>query len=52
LQQYFHRAVASVPAGDVIFFVLMSFNLLGGALRDALDPHATPGALPKLNYKS
>jgi len=46
LQQYFHRAVASVPDGDVIFFASMSFNLLGGALRDTLEPHATRGALP------
>jgi len=44
--QYFHRAVASVPAGDVIFFASMSFNLLGDALRDTLEPHATRGALP------
>jgi ABC-type dipeptide/oligopeptide/nickel transport system permease subunit len=39
-------AVASVPAGDVIFFASMSFNLLGDALRDTLEPHATRGALP------
>jgi len=46
LHQYFHRAVASVPAGDVFFFALMTFNLSGGALRDTLEPHATRGALP------
>jgi ABC-type dipeptide/oligopeptide/nickel transport system permease subunit len=47
-----HRAVVSVPDGDVIFLASMSFNLLGGSLRDALDPQATPGALSKLKYKS
>lgn len=49
--QYFHRAVASVPAGDVLLFALMSCNLLGGAPRDTLDPYAVLGALPKLKYK-
>ena len=29
--------------GMFIFFALMSFNLLGDALRDALDPRLTPG---------
>lgn len=38
---------ASIVPGVMIFFIVMSVNLLGDSIRDALDPRLRSGALSR-----
>jgi len=50
--QLFLSAIANIPAGNVIFFALMSFHPLGAALGNSLDLRAHRARFPSQSLRA